>query len=44
VFDVLKTELEEMQDVVRHHMTTAMTLSVPIDIDMKSGNNWLEAH
>jgi DNA polymerase-1 len=44
VFDVLKPELEEMQEIVRYQMINAVTLPVPIEIDMKSGNNWLEAH
>ena len=44
VFDVLKSELEEVKEIVRHNMTRAMTLSVPLEIDMKSGKNWLEAH
>jgi len=44
VFDVYKPELETMQNIVRHHMTHAMSLIVPLEIDMKSGNNWLEAH
>ena len=44
VFDVYKPELETMQEIVRHHMTHAMSLIVPLEIDMKSGNNWLEAH
>jgi DNA polymerase-1 len=44
VFDVLKSELEEMKEIVRHQMINALTLSVPIEIDMKAGGNWLEAH
>ena len=44
VFDVYKPELETMQNIVRHHMTHAMNLIVPLEIDMKSGKNWLEAH
>jgi len=44
VFDVLKSELEEMKKIVRYQMVNAITLPVPIEIDMKSGGNWLEAH
>ena len=44
VFDVLKSELEEMKEIVRYQMINAVTLPVPIEIDMKAGNNWLEAH
>jgi DNA polymerase-1 len=44
VFDAFISELEELKEIVHHHMTHAMTLIVPLEIDMKSGNNWLEAH
>ncbi len=44
VFDVYKPELETMKEIVHHHMTHAMNLIVPLEIDMKSGKNWLEAH
>jgi len=44
VFDVYKPELETMQNIVRHHMTHAMSLIVPLSIDMKSGKDWLVAH
>ena len=44
VFDVLKSELEEMKEIVRYQMVNAMILPVPIEIDMKAGGNWLEAH
>jgi DNA polymerase I len=45
VFDVLKTELEEVKMVVEDLMKNAMAgLSVPILVGMGTGNNWLEAH
>lgn len=44
VFDVYKPELETMKEIVHHYMTHAMNLIVPLEIDMKSGKNWLEAH
>jgi len=44
VFDVFLPELEIMQNIVQHEMTHAMTLTVPLDINMKTGRNWLEAH
>jgi DNA polymerase-1 len=44
VFDVLKSELEEMKEIVNYQMINAISLPVPIEIDMKAGNNWLEAH
>ena len=45
VFDVLKSELEEVKVVVEDLMKNAMTgLSVPILVGMDTGENWLEAH
>ena len=45
VFDVYKTELEEVKDVVKDLMTNAMpNLKVPILVEMDTGSNWLEAH
>jgi DNA polymerase-1 len=44
VFDVFLPELETMQTIVHHEMTHAMTLTVPLEINMKTGRNWLEAH
>lgn len=44
VFDVYKPELEEMKEIVYNGMIKAMPITVPLEIDMKSGNNWLEAH
>jgi DNA polymerase-1 len=44
VFDVLKSELETVRNIVRQKMETAMSLSVPLVVDISVGNNWLEAH
>jgi DNA polymerase-1 len=44
VFDVLKNEVEPMKAIVEHRMKTALTLKVPVEIGMGTGNNWLEAH
>jgi DNA polymerase-1 len=44
VFDVFLPELEIVQNIVNQEMTHAMTLTVPLEINMKSGRNWLEAH
>jgi len=44
VFDVFLPELEIMQNIVYQEMTHAMTLNVPLEINMKTGKNWLEAH
>ncbi len=44
VFDVLKTEVEEVKEIVREEMEKALPLSIPTIVDIKTGDNWLEAH
>lgn len=45
VFDVLKSELEEVKILVEDKMKNAITdLKVPILVGMDVGNDWLEAH
>jgi len=44
VFDVLKSELETVKLIVKQKMENAMQLSVPLLVDISTGNNWLEAH
>ena len=44
VFDVYKPELETMKVLIKEEMENAYTLSVPLDIEMDVGSNWLEAH
>jgi DNA polymerase I len=44
VFDVYKPELEEIKHIVKYEMENAITLKVPLDVDIGTGNNWLEAH
>jgi DNA polymerase-1 len=44
LFDVPKQELARAQDLVRGAMENAMALAVPLQVDMGSGANWLEAH
>ena len=44
VFDVYKPELETMKVLIKEEMENAYTLSVPLDIEMDMGSNWLEAH
>jgi DNA polymerase-1 len=44
VFDVYKPELEEIKKLVKQEMEQAARLSVPLEVEMGSGTNWLEAH
>ncbi|MDR0790293.1 MAG: DNA polymerase I [Bacteroidales bacterium] len=44
VFDVYRPELEQMKTMIGDLMTKAMPLRVPIIVDCKEGENWLEAH
>ena len=45
VFDVYKTELNEIKPMIEHEMKVAIPgLEVPIVVEMGTGNNWLDAH
>jgi DNA polymerase-1 len=44
VFDVSKDEVEQVKTIVDDKMKTAIKLNVPVEIDMNTGMNWLEAH
>ncbi|TYB75464.1 hypothetical protein ES675_04895 [Bizionia algoritergicola] len=44
VFDVYKPELEVIKTLVKTEMESAFTLIVPLDVDLDTGDNWLEAH
>ena len=45
VFDVFRDELEIVKPIIQHHMANALPgLTVPIEIEMGVGINWLEAH
>jgi DNA polymerase-1 len=44
VFDVPKAELETVSVLVREEMQGAVTLSVPLLVEIGSGHNWREAH
>ncbi len=44
VFDVYKPELETIKSLVKTEMENAYKLEVPLDVDLDTGNNWLEAH
>ena len=42
VFEAPPAEVKTLAAVVRHEMTAAMTLSVPLAVDVSAGPNWLE--
>jgi DNA polymerase-1 len=44
VFDVAIDEQEEMLELVKQHMESAVNLVVPLEIEEKIADNWLEAH
>ena len=44
VFDVHQDELETVQPVIYLQMRNAIELSIPVEVEMSHGNNWLEAH
>lgn len=44
VFDVYKPELKELKTMIKTEMENAYKLSVPLDVELGVGNNWLEAH
>ena len=44
IFDVPKEEVEELREMVHQKMSEAYKLKVPLEVDIGTGNNWLEAH
>ena len=44
VFDVPKSEADAVSALVREHMEGAVELDVPLEVEVQSGANWLEAH
>ncbi|MFN6091627.1 MAG: DNA polymerase I, partial [Bacteroidota bacterium] len=44
VFDVYLPELETMKTLVADKMKHALPLSVPVEVEIGTGKNWLEAH
>ena len=44
VFDAHLDELELLKTIVNDKMVNALPLSVPVVVEINTGNNWLEAH
>ena len=44
VFDLHRDEADEVKPMVEKEMKTAIPISVPIEVEMGTGDNWLEAH
>ena len=44
VFDVLKEEIDRIKPLIINGMKSAIKMEVPVEVDMNTGDNWLEAH
>lgn len=44
VFDVHLSELEKIKPMIKHEMENAFQMAVPLEVEMGTGNDWLEAH
>ncbi|SIS82095.1 DNA polymerase I [Zobellia uliginosa] len=44
VFDIFKPELDELKSLIKSEMENAYKLSVPLDVEVGIGQDWLEAH
>jgi len=44
VFDVHQDELEMVKPIIETGMKNAIALQVPVEVEMNTGKNWLEAH
>ncbi len=44
VFDVPKSEAEALSQLVKTHMEKAVELAVPLEVEIQTGADWLEAH
>ena len=44
VFDIYKPELETLKTLIKTEMEQAYQLSVPLEVEIGLGENWLEAH
>jgi DNA polymerase-1 len=44
VFDIHKSELENLKILIKERMEAALSISVPLEVEVGMGENWLEAH
>ncbi|MGH8019220.1 MAG: DNA polymerase I [Opitutaceae bacterium] len=44
LFDLYKSEEDEVRRIIEHRMKTALALRVPMTVEIGVGANWLEAH
>jgi DNA polymerase-1 len=44
VFDAHKDELDIIRPIIKYEMENAFSMSVPLDVELGTGLNWLEAH
>jgi len=44
VFEVSKSELDKVRQLVQTEMVNAISLKVPVKVDIGEGDNWLDAH
>lgn len=43
VFETPESDVDQLAELVRTEMESAMTLSVPLTVDLATGDNWLDA-
>lgn len=44
VFDVHNSEIEKIQPMIKHEMENAFKMTVPLEVEVGLGKDWLEAH
>ena len=44
VFDAHKDELDIIQPIIKQEMENAFKMTVPLDVEIGIGENWLQAH
>ena len=44
VFDVHNSEIEKIQPMIKHEMENAFKMTLPLEVEMGLGKDWLEAH